>query len=556
MPNRAIAYSNNDVAFIAWQYENAIPNCLGFSIHRIDQKGKETVLPAWVGFRGQDNQDWHPNSTDVWPIQKFSWRDLTAKRGEKYVYKIIPMIGTSEQLSAPKDQSLILTTDQIDLTSDRGNGASVYFNRGILSTQALAHKIPSMPSGVPNYKILTDRIDQPGDALRNDLAGQMIEALSSLLKRAKKEGGHCYCALYELNDPELLKLLLSLPKQVHIILSNTGTDDGTNQGSRQSLHEAGVDVTDRMLPSGHIGHNKFMVYVDDAGRERAVLTGSTNWTVTGICAQSNNAIMIEDASLAKAYLEYWNRLKTDDADQGSDFRQSNMTPIEVNNGSAINLWFSPNTKQKNKPAHDAPTPVDMDEVFNAINGAKEGILFLVFQPGTPSIVDEIVKTQNAKPELFVRGAATDPKAVDDFNTQLYHRPGQAPDEVVAATEIKDQFSYWEKELLKLSPTCHAIIHDKIVVIDPFTDNCVVITGSHNLGFRASYNNDENLLIIRGNRKLAEAYAVHVSDVYDHYRWRYTLQHSTKAWNGLENDDSWQKKYFDQDYIKNEINFWL
>jgi phosphatidylserine/phosphatidylglycerophosphate/cardiolipin synthase-like enzyme len=43
----------------------------------------------------------------------------------------------------------------------------------------------------------------------------------------------------------------------------------------------------------------------------------------------------------------------------------------------------------------------------------------------------------------------------------------------------------------------AIIHDKIVVIDPFAENCVVITGSHNLGYKASYANDENMLIIKG-----------------------------------------------------------
>jgi len=57
------------------------------------------------------------------------------------------------------------------------------------------------------------------------------------------------------------------------------------------------------------------------------------------------------------------------------------------------------------------------------------------------------------------------------------------------------------------------------VIDPRLDDCHVILGSHNLGFKASYSNDENMLIISGNRALAEAYAVHILDVYDHYRFR-------------------------------------
>lgn len=66
----------------------------------------------------------------------------------------------------------------------------------------------------------------------------------------------------------------------------------------------------------------------------------------------------------------------------------------------------------------------------------------------------------------------------------------------------------------------AIIHDKILVIDPAdAENCVVAFGSHNPGYRASYANDENLVVVRGHRGLAFAYAARVLDVYDHYRFR-------------------------------------
>ena len=40
-----------------------------------------------------------------------------------------------------------------------------------------------------------------------------------------------------------------------------------------------------------------------------------------------------------------------------------------------------------------------------------------------------------------------------------------------------------------------------------------------MGYKASYSNDENLVIVRGNRPLALAYAAHVLDVFDHYRFR-------------------------------------
>src|SRR5258708_40073617 len=103
----------------------------------------------------------------------------------------------------------------------------------------------------------------------------------------------------------------------------------------------------------------------------------------------------------------------------------------------------------------------MNEVFMAMQGAKQAILFLVFQPGNPSIVDQAGKIQDQNSGLFIHGAATDPKAVGDFNTQLFHKTGSQTDtDVVAVAAINDQFGFWERELLKSSPGAHAIIHDK------------------------------------------------------------------------------------------------
>src|SRR5437588_7427093 len=121
---------------------------------------------------------------------------------------------------------LALSTNLVTLTAGRGD-ISAFFNRGILSSQSLVHQLPTGPGGAPNYKKLIDRIDQPGDPLRDRLSGQLREALLSMLDLAEKEGGHLYCALYELTDPELEQRLLG-SKAVHLILSNTGADDAEN----------------------------------------------------------------------------------------------------------------------------------------------------------------------------------------------------------------------------------------------------------------------------------------------------------------------------------------
>lgn len=560
----AIAFANNDVAVLAWVAEKKISDCLGFAIYRTDlSAGTTEPLPAWVGFKGDTNADWKANSTEHWPVQKFHWKDLTAKTGGSYQYLIVPMVGTPGNLKAAPSPTW--KTNPVHLTPDRGD-VQTYFNRGILSTQSLSHQLGA-GTDAQMWKVLHDRIDQPGDTLRMALAGQLLSGVRSLLDRAAQTGGQCYAALYELNDPELVKLLIGNP-YVHLVLSDAGTKDSTNRPARQSLLESHIDITSRYMPSGHIGHNKFLVYADAAGNPKAVMAGSTNWTDTGLCGQANNAVIVENAQVATAYFTYWKRLQADTDQaagnskliQAAEFRHDNQNPHDVTlaDGS-LRIWFSPNTPQRNKTAN-SPTPVDLGDVFSIIESAKEAVFFLAFQPGSPSIIDSIARAQHANSSLFVRGAVTDPKAVGVYQTDLYHLSGNKPDAtvdpVVNATAVKDQFSFWEHELLK-DPSGHAIIHDKIVVVDPFLPECCVVTGSHNLGFRASYNNDENMLVFKGKSMVARAYAAHVLDIYDHYRFRYLVQEQKKnAWENLDSTDRWQDHYFSKaSGTAKEVAFW-
>jgi len=587
MPNngKVVVLHNNDVVFLAWQYDKPIPGCLGFTVRRKDLNEDSPTfqaLPAWVGWQGGSNDNWVAKTTDQWPVQKFNWRDLTAKPGGKYQYQVIPMVGSPDSLEPEED--LLLTSDPVELTPATANKVAAYFNNGILSTQHVSHMLPS---GQGSGGSLMQHITNPGDQLRNDLAGQMIVAVKSLLERAQQKEGQCYGALYELDDPELIAAIKATGNRVHIILSATPTNDPSAKGpgSRKELHAAGIDVTDRLLDSAHIGHNKFVVYEGPDGM--AVLAGSTNWTSTGLCAQSNNSVIVEDKVIAGFYKDYWTRLKADtDAAggvaknyQAANFRNVNAHP---NQEGETALWFSPNTTQKTKPkgatvpddlsdgAKRPPlTPADMFQVFQLIHDAKQAVLFLEFQPGTPSVLDVIKEVEQNNPSLFIRGAATDPQAIAKFDekqpmtTELYHRSATGDPDVVdetgvAASAINDEFGYWKKELLK-SPGGHAIIHDKIVVIDPMSPtDCVVVMGSHNQGYKASYANDENLLIFRGNQALALAYTTHIMDVYDHYRWRFLVQQQQQhAWTGLVTTPDWQNRYFQKGNMASmELQFWM
>src|SRR5271165_2365672 len=197
---KAVAFANNDVAVVAWTFGGKLPNCLGFAIYRIDVRaGTETCLPAMATFPDQDATKSGRTTADD-PVQKFYWKDVYAKRGGTYRYKIVPMTGTVGSLQPMPYGPLI--SNQVQLSPHYGS-LSAYFNRGILATQATAHVLTDGSPAGSMVDELKAHIIQAGDPLRLDLAGQMLEALTTLSDEAA-DGGEVFCALYEFQDPEVI----------------------------------------------------------------------------------------------------------------------------------------------------------------------------------------------------------------------------------------------------------------------------------------------------------------------------------------------------------------
>jgi phosphatidylserine/phosphatidylglycerophosphate/cardiolipin synthase-like enzyme len=473
-------------------------------------------------------------------------------------------------------------TNDILITTRRGPFRSTFTN-GILAAQWLSNVLKE--DGVIEADELMKKISNPDDPHRKYLAGDVIPLIRELFERK----GKFYLGLYELEDEELEALLVKNASRIHVILSNTSaTDkkwDTRNKAARKRLIDAGVDIQHRMFNNNiHIGHNKFVVNVPPGGGDRAVFTGSTNWTSTGLAGQTNNALLIEDDAVADAFLEYWKRMKKDvlkmpkpfskgmNANQQSaEFRTSNLkaTEIQLENGSEVAVWFSPNTKERKKPTSKkkpVPTPPDLTEVYRRMRLAKEAILFLAFYPGqrgVDCIIGEAIDIGKKDRTLIVSGAVSSSQAMPNYVPNKKEdgeivEEGDSPAtfddgnvSVVRASRIDDRniLGDFGVEQLTAKGSVGAIIHDKLVVIDPRSDDCAVILGSHNLGFKASYSNDENFLIVAGDRDLAAAYAVHILDVYDHYRFRAIeterKRKGKKGWSGfLETKDRWQKGYVD------------
>lgn len=209
----------------------------------------------------------------------------------------------------------------------------------------------------------------------------------------------------------------------------------------------------------------------------------------------------------------------------------------------------------------------MARLFSLMRKANQAIFFLVFLPshgGLHSIVSEAVDIGSKDPSLTVVGAISDSQAMWGAKPATTTASGKklpawAPHvftsggvSVVLATALTDKSIGRQLGDFQLKETLtaeKAIIHDKILVIDPMDPvKCVVAFGSHNLGYKASYSNDENLTIVQGHMPLAQAYVTHVLDVYDHYRFRAAEAQGSadtkdhKPWDGfLATTDGWQAK---------------
>ncbi|MBY0552573.1 MAG: hypothetical protein K2W95_35150 [Candidatus Obscuribacterales bacterium] len=544
------AIHNDAVAVIAWEPDGKIKDCLGYALTMVDQgTGERTVLRTSLPFKGEvvDLNTWKGKPSTELPIQKTNWvYTFKGEQGTTVVFEVVPMVGTPGNLK-PFDEMKGISAP-VTFTTRVDDQFDCAFTRGILSTQWLARYLPTDADGLPDWQTLLNALLTPGHELRKWLGGNVPAMWRALLDEARDTDGKVLYALYELADPELVDMLLADENRPHFSLNlgNTGKDDLTNADARRRLHAAGADIQDRMIGAWGIAHNKFQVLLDKDGNPVKVFSTSANATATGLHCQSNIAVMMRSKRIARLFHEYWNALKAEGNDQTDAFRAENAKgtkKVSFANGTVVEVWFSPNMQDKTKPQNDPPVPPDMARVFELMNGAKQGIYGEVFYPGKPSVIHEAADIWNARPDLDMFMSVSKADALKGVKAK--RRKGRPPMFVVAAGREYD-FSVFVKELLKL-PDAHAVLHGKILVIDPFGENPVVIFGSHNLGFKASYGNDENLIIVHGNKELAQYVFANMYDLYSHFLSRQASNRNRRGSNQqkfgeLDITDAWQDRF--------------
>lgn len=585
MPVRIFATANCDDVVIFWRIDEPLADCWGFAVEREEKRGDgrvvRTVLDNRVGFKADKIKPGDRRPSTEWPFQRFSWADHSVDTGDRVRYRVVPMIHDGTHLK----QNLAERsgwTPWLEVSSHAGSDAAVVFNRGLAISQFMAryleklrvdHGLETLKDALTYFKETLDDHELP---IRRFLSGVLRTELLAVLQDARKKKQHVFGALYELADQELIGELAKFGSRGHLVLANGSIQQkkgetiadarkrDENKAARTLLRGKDLEIHDRMIAPGALGHNKFLVVASGTSNPAplAVWTGSTNWTKTGLCTQTNNALLVKNRDFAAKYLAQWARLRDAKSGFPAALVNSNATAkkVTLRSGKA-DIWFT-----------RAPNGVDLAAIDEVVNGAREAVLFLMFQPGGTATLGSIRRRMQQPGRLYVKGVvstlppehAADEKAVN-VTTVGDARQRRLDLDVIQPEGFSTPFAAWaatvtRKEFLTTQGGVlgFAIVHSKVIVVDPFT-NPVVITGSHNFSGSASRVNDENFVILRGHSELALEYAVHVLAVYKHYRWTAYVadmqRRHRRPFSELRESPDWQDGHL-KGASKREIDFWV
>ena len=168
--------------------------------------------------------------------------------------------------------------------------------------------------------------------------------------------------------------------------------------------------------------------------------------------------------------------------------------------------------------------LDALDAYAAIAGASERALFMTFAFG----MNERFVPSFDRTDAVIRFALMDKKGSGKTFAQQaaeIDRIRKHPNVTIAVghhIEI-NQFDRWLAELDKIVDEAHVMyVHTKYMLVDPLGPVPIVVIGSANFSAASTTDNDENMLMIRGNAAVADIYLGEFMRLFSHYAFRESL----------------------------------
>jgi phosphatidylserine/phosphatidylglycerophosphate/cardiolipin synthase-like enzyme len=259
-----------------------------------------------------------------------------------------------------------------------------------------------------------------------------------------------------------------------------------------------------------IRHNKFVVLIHKDAPV-AVWTGSTNISAGGIFGHSNVGHVVWSSEVAQRYLDFWTRLA-----------DPNVKPSKLK---AANL------AAEATPAAEAPPPADRILTLFSLRDDKPAYPTLHWYANRMASAqrimcmtfafnfDPIFQTALDSPSDALRYLVFD-KALEPGIESHVTQSGNTV--VAAGAKLeKGDLEHFLGEFLTGFNT-NRYIHDKFILVDPLGDDPTVVTGTANFSGPSQASNDENMLVIRGNKRVADIYFGEFMRIFDHLYSRYIV----------------------------------
>lgn len=512
-------------------------DCLGFAIQREDHTEDERYWMSGMKTFEATDPGLGPGgsvSSRQHPFQSFQWSDYSAKPEHDYTYTVIPLYGTPGSLKEGDSVSVRIKTEV-----EFGVPHSVFFNRGGVASQEYTRRFQ-------------DKTPEELDGKQKEgayrwLSRGLLEALETFIRRASGPQYGLYGAMYEFQWPDVLHVIndvSQLGADVHVIFDAIPSPTGPVDKNKAQIDAAKIDNLCIPRTNGKIMHNKFFVLTKD-GSPISVWTGSTNITLNGIFGHLNCGHIIEDADVAAAYLSYWNELNEDpESKNEKEWMAANNPAPPTLIGDKVIPIFSPR-KGLNVLDWYGEVAGDVEEP----NKAKP--LFMTFAFGMHKDFQKVYERNDGVLRFALMEKEGNGVGLKQGKIDI-RRIRSLPNVVVAVGHYipENSFDRWLKENRQIKDKANVIwVHTKFMLVDPLGDNPIVITGSANFSEPSTDANNENMIVIRGDKRVADIYLGEFMRVYSHHAFREAMaiakENGEEKWNPsyLTSDDTWQKDYF-------------
>jgi len=473
----------------------------GFAIQREDMTEDETF---WM--KGMKTfQTVEPNpaageqfSSLVHPLQTFQWADYSAKPGNTYVYKVVAMTGNPSALQQRASASVTVTTENI--VDDH----TIHFNRGAAASQEYARRFQNKAPS------------QVGQAAYDWLSRGLVEGIVAFIERAKGAGFGLKGAFYEFQWPVVLTALHDAKTRgasVEIVFDDIDNETGPHGDNEDAIKLAQLKAVCTPRSNGTLMHNKFLV-LTEKNKPKALLFGSTNLTENGIYGHANCTHVVEDANLAAKYLEYFKKLKTD--------------PVTTGKSNPYKQWTITNTPAPAQTFTNGMAPVFSPrsnlkalQWYGTLAGSAKDALFMTFAFGMNTVFKTVYGQQDQVLRVGLMEKEWNGKNKEAQIAAI--RKIQALPNVVIAIGNRiplNGFDRWLGEIDRITnPVNVHWIHLKFMLVDPLSNDPTVVTGSANFSDASTSTNDENMIVIKGNRRVADIYFGEYMRLYSHYSFR-------------------------------------